>query len=198
MGTKRRVLAVPTSLVPGVCGKTSATTTLFSPRLRSWADRPAVGALSSFARRAGLSACSRPCSGSPAASREPHASSRWVSFTAGIAPRPSSKRSLPSVTRLSRRPDDGAPAAFGASTSTSTTSPGCATEDPAGVPVRITSPSSRVTCWERSATNWASGKIMFSGAVVSSWTTWPLSHVRTRSCSGETSRASMREGPREV
>ena len=197
MGTKRRVLAVPTIVVPGVCGYTPSITTLLSPRLRSSADSPAVGAFASLARSASGSALAS-ASGNPAASREPHASSRCLSSTAGMAPRPSSKLSSPSVTWLIRRPDDGAPAASGASTSISTTSPGCATEEPAGVPVRITSPSSRVRCWERSATNWASGKIMFSAAVVSSWTSSPLRHVRTRNCSGEISRASIREGPSDV
>ncbi len=58
------------------------------------------------------------------------------------------------------------PGASGAPTSTSTTSPGTTTDDPAGVPVRITSPGSSVKCCDRSATSWASGNS--SPAVVSS------------------------------
>ena len=130
---------------------------------------------------------------SPAAAREPHASARWTSSTAGSEPTASSNPCPPCVTVVTSRPELGAPGASGASTSTSTTSPGTTTDDPAGVPVRITSPGSSVKCWERSATNWASGKM--SPAVVSSCRSSPLTHVRSRSAAGSTVRASMRAGP---
>ena len=65
----------------------------------------------------------------------------------------------------------------GASTSTSTVSPGAMTDEPAGVPVRITSPGSRVMCCDRSAT--MRGKEKSRSAVVSSCTRSPFTHVRT-------------------
>ncbi|SLH94549.1 Uncharacterised protein [Mycobacteroides abscessus subsp. abscessus] len=185
---------MPTSLVPGRMACTPSMATLFRPRLRSACDRPATGAVMSFSRSSG----DRPvvCSGRPAAARDPHASSRWRSSTAGSEPSAGSKSPRPSTTSVTSRPLVGAPAVVGASTSTSITSPGRATDDPAGVPVRITSPGSRVRCWDRSATNCASGKII--PAVVSSCTNSPLRQVRTRRAAGSTVRASIRRGPSGV
>ena len=97
---------------------------------------------------------------------------------------------MPSVIVVARRPELGAPAASGASTSTSTTSPGTTTEEPAGVPVRITSPVSRVSSCERSATRRPKGNSRVS--LESSCTSSPFTQVRTRRAAGSTEDASIR------
>src|SRR5699024_2552611 len=112
--------------------------------LRSICESVATGHCSSFAR----SSADRPVVGGsmPAASADPRASIRCVSSTEGNEPIDSSKPPLgPSTIVVTNRPEV-CPVA-GASTSTSTTSPGCTTEDPAGVPVRMMSPVSKVKCW---------------------------------------------------
>ena len=157
LGTKRRVFAVPTIFAPGFSAATPSMTTLLSPRERSCADRPAVGASVSLATSSASSpaaaASLSPSGASPAASREPQASTVSASFTAGRSPRASSKSPGPSTTVVVSRPElSSRPLAEAAVTSTSTVSPGATTEDPAGVPVRMTSPGSRVRCWLRSAT----------------------------------------------
>src|SRR5690606_11085081 len=144
-GTKRSVRAGPTIFVPGMFAETPSMKHETMPRLRNWLDRPAVGAASSFARSSALSAVSpwvpepaspwvpepaspwgpEPVEGpSPAASRDPQASSRCRSSTARIEPSSGSKGTSPCTTVVRRRPELGAPAASGASTSISTTSPG--------------------------------------------------------------------------
>ena len=133
--------------------------TLFSPRLRSWALSVAVPTLVSLR----LSSALRPFGARPAASGEPQASTRSGSVVLGPLPK-SAISMVPWVTVVLKRPVDSP--ASGASTSTSMTSPGPATEDPAGVPVRITSPGSSVMSWDRSATIWLKEKI--NPAVVSS------------------------------
>ncbi len=178
--------------------------TLLSPRLRSCADRPATGTARSFSRSSGVravagaagagaaagAAASAGDGARPAASGEPHASERCRSSTAGSEPSAASKAASPCTTVVTRRPELGPP---GTSTSTSTTSPGEATDEPAGVPVRMMSPVSSVKCCERSATSW--GRENSRPDVVSSCAIAPFSQVRTRSAPGSTSRASMSDGP---
>jgi len=81
-------------------------------------------------------------------------------------------------------------------TSTAMRCPGWATEAPAGVPVRMTSPGSSVMNRDRSAT--ISPMVKSIPAEVSSWTSSPSSQVRTRSPSCRTWEAGMRAGPTGV
>ncbi len=106
---------------------------------------------------------------------------------AGPCPRPRGSR----ADRCS-----GAPAADGASTSISTVSPGCTTVEPAGVPVRMTSPGSRVMSWDRSATSRPNGNT--SPAVVSSCTRSPFTQVRMRRAAGSSPAAGIAVGPSGV
>ena len=188
----------------------------WTPRFCSWAVRVATAMASILARSSGLSrersGCgalatqwpfsstadddgAAACGARPAASREPQASSRCTSSTCGCAPN-GARECSESTTVVTRRPVVGAPGALGASTSTSTTSPGWATEDPAGVPVRMTSPSSSVMSCERSATSWPNGNTRPS--VVSSWTISPLTQVRTRRAAGSRPAAEITAGPSGV
>jgi len=86
---------------------------------------------------------------------------------------------------------------FPAVTSTSTTSPGVTTVDPVGVPVRITSPGSRVRSRDRSATISPKPNSM-SAAGQASWARRPLTQVRSRTAARSTARASMSRGPSGV
>ncbi len=183
---------MPTSFAVGCIGLTPSIVTLFSPRLRSCALSPATGARRSFSRSSGV----RPAVSATASTGSPHASARCVSSTTGSDPSEGSKDAVPCVTVVSRMPVLGDPGASGAPTSTSTTSPGTTTDDPAGVPVRMTSPGSSVKCCERSATSCGNGKSR--PAVESSWRRSPFTQARSRSAAGSTCLASIRPGPMGV
>ena len=102
----------------------------------------------------------------------PCAAADAVGETLGCAPKAGSSRSASTIVLVTVP----TPAS-----STSTTSPGSTGREPAGVPVRIRSPGSRVMKRERSATRKPIAKIRL--ALVSSCMTSPLTRVRSTSAS---------------
>ena len=104
----------------------------------------------------------------PGSHEVPWAAARVASVTFGWAPNAGSG-AADSTIWLATLPTP--------SISTSTVAPGATGREPAGVPVRITSPGSSVTKRERSATSRPKGKT--SSAVSSSWTTSPSTRVRS-------------------
>ena len=140
-------------------------------------------------RPAPLRSAARPAVRPPRASPRP----RRAGCRPPRAASPATRRRMPRPASRSSRAGRSSGRAAGSSTSTSTTSPGTTTDEPAGVPVRITSPGSSVKCCERSATICARGKSR--PAVVSSCARAPFTQVRTRSAVGSTARASSRAGP---
>ncbi len=163
----------------GRAGRTPSMNMCSRPRLRSTDDRVAVETpFSSSAVR--VSRCGgRASSGTP-----PYAAARSASVNRGMAPYGASGIGESTIV-LDSRP--------AVPSSTSTVSPGSTTEAPAGVPVRMMSPTSSVMRRERSATSWSKGKIR--SAVVASWTSVPLTQVRRRRSARSTDAGSTQNRP---
>ena len=165
----------------------------FSPRLRSWEARVAVDTwlnpASSAAGRTGV-----PTAG-PAPfcwPLTPNAASLASSVIRGIAPNAGRGYSASTI-GLRSFPVVASPAV----TSISTRSPGSTTVDPAGVPVKMTSPGSRVISRDRSATMSPRPKSSSSPSLASC-AICPFFQVRRRSVPGSISRASSSRGPSGV
>ena len=140
----------------------------------------------------GVSEAGEPGDHAPGWPLTPNAASLASSVIRGIAP--NGGRVYPASTiGLRSRPVVTSPAV----TSISTRSPGSTTVDPAGVPVRITSPGSRVISLDRSATMSSRPKSSSSPSLASCAIS-PFFQVRRRSVAGSISRASSSRGPSGV
>ena len=170
-----------------------------SPRLVSCDVRVAV---LTVRRPAATSAPKRSASGSSDAAATagpasvvmscPYASRTSWAVAPGIAPHGASGSGSASI-GVRRRPVVTSPAV----TSTSTTSPGWTTVEPAGVPVSTTSPGSRVISRDRSAMMSPNPK-MSSSPSLASCTRSPFTHVVSCSAAGSIDSAGRYAGPSGV